>query len=276
MLETERGHSGGVLWRRYAHRANGRRRFATAAHAELEIAWVERGGAGYQAGRSEYELGAGPLMVVPPTTEHATTFASGLVACSVHVNAEVAYDIAASLGAPLASEPLLVCDAMTVMTVVSLARMIEGEARREAPGGQQLMVDALVEAMLVAVLRQLRGRGRDERVSGDPRIARAVELVHARFCEALTIADLAQAAGMSRYHFSRRFRAELGVSPYRFVQQVRIQRARELLRSQQRSVTQVALAVGFTDLARFAIAFRAQVGMLPSEVAGTRGRRAAC
>jgi len=99
--------------------------------------------------------------------------------------------------------------------------------------------------------------------------------VHARYCEPLAIADLARAAAMSRYHFSRRFRAELGVSPYRFLQRVRIQRARELLRGQQRSVTHVALAIGFTDLARFAAAFRAQFGVLPSEVAGMRAGRCA-
>lgn len=68
---------------------------------------------------------------------------------------------------------------------------------------------------------------------------------------------------MSRYHFSRRFRDEVGQSPYKFLVRMRVERAAERLRAGL-SVTEAAYEVGFAGLGRFSHAFRARFGVLPS------------
>jgi AraC-like DNA-binding protein len=80
----------------------------------------------------------------------------------------------------------------------------------------------------------------------------------------LSIDDLARTARMSRFHFSRVFRDEVGKSPYQLLVETRIERAQALLKSGQ-AVTEAALSVGFMDLSRFSKAFRRQVGCSPSE-----------
>jgi AraC family transcriptional regulator len=72
---------------------------------------------------------------------------------------------------------------------------------------------------------------------------------------------------MSRYHFSRSFRAELGISPYQWLLQKRVEHAAALLRRRRVSVTEAAFEVGFSDLSRFARAFRDQFGCPPSAFA---------
>ena len=62
----------------------------------------------------------------------------------------------------------------------------------------------------------------------------------------------------------RRFRETVGMSPYRFLQSVRVSEAAALLRRGSHSVTDAALSVGFTDLGRFAQAFRRELGCAPS------------
>jgi transcriptional regulator GlxA family with amidase domain len=70
---------------------------------------------------------------------------------------------------------------------------------------------------------------------------------------------------MSRYHFSRRFKEALGESPYQYLLHLRLNRAADLLRSGELSVTEAALDVGFTELGRFSQMFRAFLGKTPTE-----------
>ena len=71
---------------------------------------------------------------------------------------------------------------------------------------------------------------------------------------------------MSRFHFSRLFRDETGQAPYQYLLRVRLAKATELLRGGHHSVTEAALASGFSDLSRFASMFKKHTGKSPSEV----------
>ncbi|UQS23757.1 AraC family transcriptional regulator [Amycolatopsis thermalba] len=84
-----------------------------------------------------------------------------------------------------------------------------------------------------------------------------------------TTAELAVVAGVSERSLQRAFRAELGVSPMRYVSEVRLRRVHEeLLRADQAqnvTVTQIAARVGVSNFGRFARAYRERYGELPSE-----------
>ena len=71
--------------------------------------------------------------------------------------------------------------------------------------------------------------------------------------------------GASRYHFLRLFTATYGITPAAYVSQRRIERAQDLLRSTNLTVTEVCHAVGFTSLGSFSSRFREIVGETPSE-----------
>jgi AraC family transcriptional regulator len=80
----------------------------------------------------------------------------------------------------------------------------------------------------------------------------------------ITLDDLAATAGMSRFHFSRAFRAATGMSPWRYVTERRIARARELLVGGDLPMVEIAAAVGFATASHFAQAFRGATGESPS------------
>jgi AraC family transcriptional regulator len=69
---------------------------------------------------------------------------------------------------------------------------------------------------------------------------------------------------MSRYHFLRCFKTQVGMTPYAYLQQVRLQTAAVWLRSSCRAITDIALACGFTSSGRFSEAFRRQFQCTPS------------
>ena len=98
-------------------------------------------------------------------------------------------------------------------------------------------------------------------------LARVVDYVEANLGDQISLADLAAAAGLSRYHFNRAFKAASGESPYQYVLRRRIETAQLLLAEQGLSVEQVAAAVGFRNASYFQKMFKARVGLNPSDVA---------
>ena len=80
----------------------------------------------------------------------------------------------------------------------------------------------------------------------------------------LDVAALAARAHLSVAHFSRQFRDVFGETPNQYLQTRRIERAQELLRLSDLTVSEVCLAVGYTSLGSFSATFKRTVGMAPS------------
>lgn len=95
-----------------------------------------------------------------------------------------------------------------------------------------------------------------------PEICRVVELLRQRFAGPLSLDELAETAGLSKFHFIRLFHEEVGLAPHAFQLQLRVSRARELLDSGT-SVVEVAAACGFADQAHFSRCFKRAVGYTP-------------
>ena len=78
-----------------------------------------------------------------------------------------------------------------------------------------------------------------------------------------TVAELADRVALSRSQFTRRFLAHTGLSPTRYLINARIDRARQLLTETNMSVTQVAMTLGYTDVAYFSRQYRRHTGRTP-------------
>ena len=96
-------------------------------------------------------------------------------------------------------------------------------------------------------------------------LRRARDLADQEYASALTLEDLAAAASLSKYHFLRLFKATYGMTPMEYVSLRRIERAQDLLRATNLTVTEVCFAVGFSSLGSFSSRFRALVGESPSD-----------
>jgi AraC-like DNA-binding protein len=95
-------------------------------------------------------------------------------------------------------------------------------------------------------------------------LRRARDHADRNYSRPLTLDDLAAVASLSKYHFIRLFKAAYGLTPMEYVSQRRIERAQDLLRATNLTVTEVCFAVGFSSLGSFSSRFRALVGESPS------------
>jgi AraC family transcriptional regulator len=94
-------------------------------------------------------------------------------------------------------------------------------------------------------------------------LSRACSYMENNIGESFTLSDLASAAGVSRFHFSRLFRVSTCESPMRYLFRLRIERAIEMLERSDHKVCEVAAILGFSDQSHFARTFRRITGVSP-------------
>jgi transcriptional regulator GlxA family with amidase domain len=95
-------------------------------------------------------------------------------------------------------------------------------------------------------------------------LLRAKDLADARYFEPLDVDDLAHAAGLSRAHFSREFRAAFGEPPHAYLLTRRLERAAALLRTTDRSVADICFSVGLQSVGSFTTSFTRAFGKSPT------------
>ena len=152
--------------------------------------------------------------------------------------------------------------------LLRLARDIADELTQEE-AGQELVVAALVEQMVAYLLRHYANIRRADELElsraglVDRRIRRAVELMHARLGTELPLEEIAAAAHLSPFHFSRLFKKLTGAPPHAYLAALRVARARALLAESDLSITEIATRVGYASSSHFAKAFRQAAGLSP-------------
>ena len=161
--------------------------------------------------------------------------------------------------------------------ILAVAEAMVDELAQECPG-QSLFVDGLGLALGVHLLRHYarspdRGRvasrvGRRALAKPSPMVARSLEFMEANLGRDLSLAEIAEAAGQSAYHFVRTFRSVMGTTPYRYVIRRRIERAKTLLRTSDEPVAQIGLACGFASQPHFTTAFKRETGVTPAAYRG--------
>ena len=96
-------------------------------------------------------------------------------------------------------------------------------------------------------------------------LRRARDHADRHYTQPLDLETLASVAGLSKFHFQRLFTATYGLSPAEHLSRRRVERAQDLLRATNLTVTEVCHAVGFSSLGSFSSRFRRLVGESPSQ-----------
>ncbi|MEW6401943.1 MAG: substrate-binding domain-containing protein [Chloroflexota bacterium] len=94
-------------------------------------------------------------------------------------------------------------------------------------------------------------------------IRRAMAYIHAKYAEPVTREEIADHIGISADYLTDCFRQELGITPITYIRRYRIHRACELLQNSDQSITQIAMAVGFSDSAHFTRTFQKEMKVTP-------------
>lgn len=148
-----------------------------------------------------------------------------------------------------------------------LLALVRRELGRDS-AGSELFVHGIAQAIAVHLIRHYASQGTaDERQAALPRfkLRRALAHLEAQLAEPFDLTRLADAVGMSRFHFSRQFKRATGLSPSRYFIRERIARAQQLLQETDASIIEIGMAVGYSSPGHFAQVFRRETGVSPSQ-----------
>ncbi len=132
----------------------------------------------------------------------------------------------------------------------------------------QLYVESLANVLAVNLLREYSTA--NPRVAvyegglGDRKIMQISDYIHAHLDQSIKLADLAEVAGISQFHFSRLFKQSMGITPYQYLIQQRVEQARQLLPLTKRAIAEIALQCGFNSQSHFTKHFKDATGMTPN------------
>lgn len=90
-------------------------------------------------------------------------------------------------------------------------------------------------------------------------------IVEEQYSENLLLIDVAAQAGVSRFHLHRAFKKRTGYTPRKYVEKIRINRAKKLLLTTRSSVTEIAFQVGFQSISSFNKTFKRHTDLTPSQ-----------
>ena len=134
--------------------------------------------------------------------------------------------------------------------------------------------EALSTAVAVHLLREYGAAvlGPKRQYGGLPRekLVRAVEYIQEQLDTDLTVSGIAQAVGMSPDHFTRLFKESTGQSPYRYVVEARVRKAKELLTTGKFTISEAAYHVGFVDQSHLTRHFKRIFGLPPKRLLNRR------
>jgi AraC-like DNA-binding protein len=232
-------------------------------HEELHL-WAYTSGSGYLGyGGNSYLVSQGDFVVTPPGEVHENWVdgESGISFCGVYVDTAAFGRVSTQIAGRELTIPAfrdrLVRDKLVGQRF--LAMHLAAERRRS-----RLEQDELLLKFLHAFLSRCSAEGAVEAPIGCERSAvrRAREYIEANFNESISLAKLGELTDLSPFYLHRVFCEETGMPPHAYQTQVRINRAKQMLR-QRYSLAAVAVSTGFADQSHLTRHFQRLVGVTP-------------
>ena len=221
------------------------------------LTYVIQGEARYIIGGKPYDLAPGSLLVLPrDTLRRAITFPDRLMHCfSVDFDLRNTKNQEAGLPLPVCSLPGRHEDIIHMFYDLSFSWL------NKQPGSlikcRGLFLQILHRFLELIIFK-------DDTGTRDSRIAKVVRYITAHYAERITVKMMAKMTGLNTTYFGLLFRREMGISLNRYLIQLRVKNAENMLASGEYKVGNIAEACGFIDMSHFYKQFKMIKGFPPS------------
>ena len=241
-------------------------RYGRHAHETYTFGLIEAGVEEFEYGGSLLRAGAGSIALLNPDVVHTGQAATpaGWRYRVLYPQVSVVTDVAAELGWRTGTPQF----PQTVHYDPVTAALLRS-AHQAAEHGDQLASSTLLRTSLAGLLRAHAAGGPAPGQDAGPvnrapaAVSAVTDLLHERLTDPPSLAELAAMTGLSQFALLRAFRAQTGLPPHAYLNQLRVRRARLLLDG-GRPPADVAAQVGFADQAHLTRHFKRVVGVPPA------------
>jgi AraC-like DNA-binding protein len=221
------------------------------------LTYVTHGDARYTINGETVDLTQGSLLVLPRgTSRRGTTFPDRLMHCfSVDFDPHSGQNKNVTLPFPISSQPGRHEDLIRIFHDLSFCWL------NKQPGynikSRGLFLQIIHRFLELVVLK-------GDSIAGDSRITRVIRYMAAHYSERVTVRMMAEMVSLNPTYLGLLFRREMGISFNRYLMQIRIKNAENMLAGGEYKVGNIAEACGFTDMSHFHKQFKLIKGFPPS------------
>lgn len=238
-------------------------KFPNHFHDYYVIGFIEEGKRHLLCNNEEYLLNSGDVIIFNPQDPHACEQIDGrtldyrCINIQPEIMQKLVREITGQANLPRFTPPVLYQSELA-MSLHELHQMIlKGEA------------DFHKEELLLFLLEQLLREYSDAQTPTtahelSTEIRAVCEYIESHYADNLTLDQLSDLTGISKYHLLRVFTRQKGISPYRYLETIRIGQAKRLLEQGQLPV-EVAAQTGFSDQSHFTNFFKRLIGLTPKQ-----------
>ena len=264
-FHAEVGDAASGLWEAGDQWAADHARIGPHEHASWELYVQLHGTSRWEVAGRLHRLAPGELLAVPPRTLHAL---AGRPSARHHFH-YAALDVGRALARRPALrpawEPARPHHVPAPAQLQAALRILVGEVASD----RSHRAEGLSTAVDLVVLEATRALREDPApaplTGGHPSVRRARALLDSRPERAWSLAALGRAVGLSPSHLAECFSREVGQPPHAYLTELRLERARDLLRGSDLPITLIAQELGFGSSQHFARLFRRRMGRTPSD-----------
>lgn len=246
-----------------------RQRFVPHAHEEFAIGVVETGRGVMRHARGIEEHPAGAIILVPPGLAHEgeVADADGMSYRMFYLPRGYLTRAAERAGYPAGASP---CFARIALNDPELAeQLVALHTRLEAtPRTSAALATALDDILFTLVSRHADSWQRETSADAhaSPGVRQVRQFLNTAFTRSVSVDEMSRVAGLSPCYLIRAFRRTYGLPPYTYVEQLRVQHARELIETGV-TISAAAAAAGFSDQSHLTRRFKRTLGITPGVIA---------
>ena len=251
--------------------------FATHGHSFSELVVVLSGSGLHVTEAETYAICRGDVFVLNGPTVHGFEDSSQLRLCNLMYDPERLIQPHQDLRAAPGYQALFVLEPSyrkrgfrgklqlseaDLRAVVTLLNALEREQEAQLQGYRSLLSALFMQ--LVVLLSRYYAASPERPTRSVLRLAKAFSYLEENYHHPLDLADLSSRANLSKNQFLRVFKKAFGTTPIDYLNELRVQKARELLENSSLTVQQIAFDTGFSDSNYFSRQFRKVMGISPS------------
>ncbi|EMI15946.1 L-rhamnose operon transcriptional activator [Rhodopirellula maiorica SM1] len=251
--------------------------FGLHSHEFSEIVIITGGKGEHITGEDTYELATGDTFVIGPTRPHDYLNMDQLRLINVLFDADdlpmTLNDLPSLPGyhALFTLEPAwrkrhgfnsrLQLSPPELVHAITLVDQLDQELSTRGSGFGVMATTTFLQ--LATFLSRCYSKSRNPQSKSLLRIAEAISLIERHYADPITLDELVEISGMSRRNFLRAFEATMGCPPIAYLIRLRVRQACKLLSQTDKTITEIALAVGFSDSNYFSRQFRTLMNSSP-------------
>ena len=224
------------------------------------------GGEGIQEiNGKEYPIHKGSIIILSPLDFHRNIVREGenVSVCAVKFSDKLFYDSLGTL-CSLDNFPIVAKlsdeDYETAKMLFNL--LLREQGKRESLGAEKFSSNLIEQLVILA----LRASGREAENEDMTKVRRALAYIHYNFRRNIKVSDVAKHIGYSPNYFSAEFKKETGVEFQKYIQELRLDFAMNLLKLSKLSVTEACFESGFNTLPHFSQTFKKKFGITPETI----------